>query len=153
MVTFETEQFFRTLYGDEAPGFLAIFSHSPNLIRWVPADSPAEAARIAVQSGRERDTYFGIGLHREALGEGQRGTAAGVSALPGLWADLDVKGEAHKANHLPPTDEDAMRITEAIPLEPTLILHSGHGLQVWWLFKELWVFEGEVERKEAQGLS
>ena len=76
-----------------------------------------------------------------------------MSALPGLWADLDVKGEAHKAINLPPTDEDAMRITEAIPLEPTLILHSGHGLQVWWLFKELWVFEGEVERKEAQGLS
>ena len=106
-----------------------------------------------MQSGRKRDTYFGIGLHREALGEGQRGTAARVSALPGLWADLDVKGEAHQANNLPPTGKDAMRITEAIPLKPTLIVHSGHGLQVWWLFKELWVFEGEDERKEAQELS
>ena len=111
------------------------------------------AAKIAVQSGRERDTYFGIGLHREALGEGQRGTAARVSAIPGLWADLDVKGEAHEANNLPPTGKDAMRITEAIPLKPTLIVHSGHGLQVWWLFKELWVFEDEDERMEAQELS
>ena len=68
MVTFETEQFFRTLYGEDAPGFLPIFTHTPNRTRWVLAGSLAEAARIAVQSGRERDTYFGIGLHREALG-------------------------------------------------------------------------------------
>jgi hypothetical protein len=61
MATFEPEQFFRTLYDDEAPGFLAVFTHTPNRTRWVPADSPAEAARIVVQSGRERDTYFGIG--------------------------------------------------------------------------------------------
>ena len=114
MLALGTEEFFRTLYGDEAPGFLPIFTHTPNRTRWVVADCPAEAARIAVQSGRKRDTYFGIGLHREALGEGQRGTAARVSALPGLWADIDVKGEAHEANNLPPTGKDAMRITEAI---------------------------------------
>src|SRR5215217_2345867 len=153
MVALGTEEFFRTLYGDEAPGFLPIFTHTPNRTRWVVADSPAEAARIAVQSGRKRDTYFGIGLHGKALGEGQRGKAARVIALPGLWADLDVKGEAHEAKNLPPTRKDAMRITEAIPLKPTLIVHSGHGLQVWWLFKELWVFESETEREEAQELS
>src|SRR5215207_687322 len=153
MVALGTEEFFRTLYGDEASGFLPIFTHTPNRTRWVPANSPAEAARIAVENGRERDTYFGIGLHKEALGERRRGTATGVIALPGLWADLDVEGEAHEANNLPPTDKDAMRITEAIPLRPTLIVHSGHGLQVWWLFKELWVFGDEDERKEAQELS
>jgi hypothetical protein len=149
----EAQEFFETLYGEEAPGFLPIFTHTPKRTRWVAADSPAEAARIALESGRERDTYFGIGLHKEALGENKRGTADEVIALPGLWADLDVKGEAHEANNLPPTGQDAMRITEVIPLRPTLIVHSGHGLQAWWLFKELWVFENEAERKEAQELS
>jgi hypothetical protein len=153
MVALGAKDFFRTLYGDEAPGVLPLFTHTPNRTRWVAADSPAEAARIAVESGRERDTYFGIGLHKEALGEGRRGTAEEVIALPGLWADLDVDGEAHEASNLPPTDEDAMRISEALPLRPTLFVHSGHGLQVWWLFKELWVFEDETERKEAQELS
>ena len=153
MAALGAREFFRTLYGDEAPGFLPIFTPTPKRTRWVAADSPAEAARVAVESGRERDTYFGIGLHKEALREGRRGTAEEVIALPGVWADLDVNGEAHKADNLPPTDEDAMRIAEAIPLRPTLIVHSGHGLQVWWLFKELWVFEDETERKEAQELS
>jgi hypothetical protein len=153
MAALGAQEFFRTLYGDDAPGYLSIFTHTPNRTRWVAANTPAEAARIAVESGRERDTYFGIGLHKEALGEDRRGTAAGVIALPGLWADLDVKGEAHKANNLPPAGKDAMRITEAIPLRPTLIVHSGHGLQGWWLFKELWVFDNETEREEAQELS
>ena len=145
--------FFRALYGNEAPGFLPIFTHTPNHTHWVAANSPTEAARIAVESGWERDTYFGIGLHEKALGKARRGTAAEVIALPGFWADLDVKGQAHEANNLPPTGKDAMRITEAIPLRPTLIVHSGHGLQVWWLFKELWIFEDRSERKEAQELS
>jgi Protein of unknown function (DUF3987) len=153
MAALGPQEFFRTLYGDDAPGYLPIFTHSPNRTRWVAANSPAEAAKIAVENGRERDTYFGIGLHKAALRERRRGAAAEVNALPGLWADLDVKGEAHEANNLPPTGKDAMCITEAIPLKPTLIVLSGHGLQVWWLFKELWVFEGEDERKEAQELS
>jgi hypothetical protein len=152
-VALGAQEFFQALYGKEAPGFLPIFTHTPNRTWWVAADSPAVAGRIAVESGRERDTYFGIGLHKVALGEGRRGTADEVIALPGLWADLDVNGDAHEANNLPPTGEDALRIIEAIPLGPTLIVHSGHGLQVWWLFKELWVFEDETERKEAQGLS
>jgi hypothetical protein len=153
MVALSTQGFFQTLYGDDAPGYLPIFTHTPKRTRWVAANSPAEAARIAVENGGERDTYFGIGLHKEALGERRRGTAAGVIALPGLWADLDVKGEAHEANNLPPTGKDAMRITKAIPLKPTLIVHSGHGLQAWWLFKELWVLEDDAERKEVQELS
>jgi hypothetical protein len=116
MAALGPQEFFRNLYSDDAPGYLPIFTHSPNRTRWLAANSPAEAAKIAVENGRERDTYFGIGLHKAALGERRRGTAAGVIALPGLWADLDVKGEAHQANNLPPTSKDAMCIIEAIPL-------------------------------------
>ena len=30
MLALGTEEFFRILYGDEAPGFLPIFTHTPN---------------------------------------------------------------------------------------------------------------------------
>jgi len=153
IVALSTQEFFQTLYGENAPGYVAIFTPRPKETHWVAASDPAELAKISLKIGRERDTYFGIGLHKEKLGEGKRGTSSEVIAIPGLWADLDVEGEAHEANNLPPTSEDAMHITEAIPLKPTLIVHSGHGLQVWWLFKELWIFENETEREEAQELS
>jgi hypothetical protein len=153
MVALGTQAFFRALYGEGTPGYVAIWTHTPKETHWVAACDPAEIEKIALDIGRERDTYFGIGLHKEKLGKGRRGTSSQVIAIPGLWADLDVEGEAHEANNLPPTGKDAMRITEAIPLRPTLIVHSGHGLQAWWLFKELWVFENETEREEAQELS
>src|SRR5215204_4245591 len=153
MVALGTQAFFRALYGEGTPGYVAIWTHTPKETHWAAACDPAEIEKIALDIGRERDTYFGIGLHKEKLGKGRRGTSSQVIAIPGLWADLDVEGEAHEANNLPPTGKDAMRITEAIPLRPTLIVHSGHGLQAWWLFKELWVFENETEREEAQELS
>jgi hypothetical protein len=153
IVALSTHDFFRTLYGDDAPGYVAIWTHTLKETHWVAASDPAELAKISLKIGRERDTYFGIGLHKEKLGEGKRGTSSEVIAIPGFWADLDIKHEAHKANNLPPTCKDAMHITEAIPLKPTLIVHSGHGLQAWWLFKELWVFDSETEREEAQELS
>jgi hypothetical protein len=153
MVALNTQGFFQTLYGEDAPGYLAIWTHTPKETHWVAASDPAEMERIALDIGRERDVYFGIGLHMEKLEKGRRGTSSEVIAIPDLWADLDVKGEAYKANNLPPTCKDAMHITEAIPLKPTLIVHSGHGVQAWWLFKELWVFENETEREEAQELS
>jgi hypothetical protein len=79
MAALGPQEFFRNLYSDDAPGYLPIFTHSPNRTRWLAANSPAEAAKIAVENGRERDTYFGIGLHKAALGERRRGTAAGVT--------------------------------------------------------------------------
>ena len=153
IVALSTQEFFQALYGENAPGYVAIFTPRPKETHWVAASDPAEIERICLEIGRERDIYFGIGLHKGKLDKGRRGTSSEVIAIPGLWADLDIKHEAHKANNLPPTCKDAMYIIEAIPLKPTLIVHSGHGLQAWWLFKELWVFETETEREEAQELS
>jgi hypothetical protein len=119
----------------------------------MPANDLSKAAETAEELGRRGDVYFGLGLHPEGLGPYERGQAEGVIAIPGLWADIDVEGEAHKGKNLPPAGEDAMKVIGEFPLSPTLVLHSGHGLQVWWVFKELWVFDGEAERKKAQNLS
>jgi putative DNA primase/helicase len=145
-------QFFKTLYGEDAPGYLPLWKPRPNSTRWIPTNDLSKIAETAVELGRRGDVYFGLGLHPEDRGPHERGKAEGVIAFPGLWADIDVKGEAHEGENLPPTGEDAMRIIEAFPLSPTSVLHSGHGLQAWWLFEEQWVFGGEEERKKAQNL-
>jgi hypothetical protein len=36
---------------------------------------------------------------------------------------------------------------------PTLLVHSGGGLQAWWLFRELWTLESEEEVRKASALA
>jgi hypothetical protein len=33
------------------------------------------------------------------------------------------------------------------------VIDSGHGLYPWWLFRELWVFDSDEERQQAQTLA
>jgi putative DNA primase/helicase len=149
------QRFLQELYGEETPGYvgLSTFPKAGSVTRWLPAHRLSEAAGVAAELAEEWDVYLNIGLRAKDLGESRRGTAEEVIALPGLWADIDVKHPVHKEKNLPPTKKDALKIIQGIPLAPTWIVDSGHGLQVWWLFKELWTFESEEEREEAQELS
>ena len=55
----------------------------------------------------------------------------------------------------PPTilDADAAKeLLATIEIKPTVLVHSGHGLQAYWLFKEFWLFESEDDRKRAKSL-
>lgn len=103
--------------------------------RW--GGSPDEAASIA-QTAVDRDTnvYFGVGTRRQGphITEHERGKAKDVGALYAAWLDIDVQSEAHAKQNLPETIEEGMTILEAIPLDPSIIISSGHGLQAYWLF-------------------
>lgn len=85
-----------------------------------------------------------------------RGRTDDTGALVGVWADLDIAGDGH-ADHgplpLPPTIDDALEILDRIGIEPTHTLHTGGGLQVWWLFTEPWLFTDAADRLTAQAVS
>jgi P4 family phage/plasmid primase-like protien len=138
---------------------------------WFPANQIEKAVAKAEQLAGTANVYCGTALidlearktAEKIANEGQcelkaiRGTAATACAIPGLWLDLDVggpiHGPAHKSTKLPPTYEDALAlIAETLPLEPTVIIDSGHGLYAWWLFEEPWYFENDQDREEAAGL-
>jgi hypothetical protein len=40
-----------------------------------------------------------------------------------------------------------------MPLLPSIIVQSGHGLHAYWLFKETWLFESDEERTRAASLA
>ena len=82
-----------------------------------------EAAKNAT-SAREAENVYAIGVQGQQPQQG-RGKQASVIALPGLWADIDVLGPNHGATSLPPTIEEAWSIVQAIPLKPTVVVHSG----------------------------
>jgi len=145
--------FLRLLYGDNTSGYLALWTKQDRHTGWFPAGNFEAASLQAERLARYRDVYFGVGLQREALDVHHRGIASGVVALPGFWLDVDAQGPAHKAVNLPPTKADARAFLNDFPLSPTLVVDSGHGLQPWWLLRELWSFDSEEERQYAQARS
>lgn len=148
----------QAFYGEEAPGFLVIWRKGTKRSHWVSADQLDQATTLQTDD----DLYFGVALHDQERAlelaattdaAQTRGCSESTVALPGLWADIDVRGPAHSRDDLPPSFEAAHELIARFPLPPTVVVHSGHGLQVFWLFKELWVFEDEPERGEARRLS
>lgn len=85
-----------------------------------------------------------------------RGGSGDTGALVGVWADVDIAGVGHQqASDLPLAAdvEQALAVVDCIGLPPTHVLHSGGGLQVWWLFTEPWLFTSATDRAEASALS
>lgn len=146
--------FLRSLYGEDAPGYVGLttFPDHPRTL-WLPATELREAGERAAELAEDHDVYLNVGLRGRDLGERRRGGAENVIALPGLWADIDIKDPVHKQPNLPPTRKEALKIVKGIPLPPSYVVDSGHGVQAWWLFREPWVFGGEREREEAEELS
>lgn len=151
-------EFLRALYGDEAPGFLVLWRKEDRRSRWIAAARLEEA--LSIESDEE--VYFGVALQDQERAltlagtrdpAWTRGTSESVIVVPGVWADIDVRGDAHQRGDLPPSFDAAHDLIASFPLTPTLVVHSGHGLQVYWLFKEPWVVEEVGEPAQAQLLS
>ena len=146
----ETASRFLSAIYPAIPGQLAVFA-LPARRSWFFAEHAA-AARIASEWATKENLYIGVGCLQERPDYG-RGTEDQVCAIPGVWADIDVRGEVHKAANLPPTLADAMSIIRGVGVRPSLIVESGYGLQAWWLFKEPWVFTSDRDRHAAKSLA
>jgi hypothetical protein len=134
---------------------IALFTKPSKHSKFIPLSNEAwgaEALKYAVAARRRGDVYFAIGVQAQQPHRG-RGKQADVIALPGLWADIDVRGPNHTATNLPPTIKDAWSILREVPFKPTLVVYSGGGLQAHWLFREPWETATGGERLAAQRLS
>ncbi len=86
----------------------------------------AELPRLrSIAENRHAGVFYGV-LPR---GERGNGTAAAVAPGVAIWADLDFK-------HFPGGEEEARRIIAGLPLPPTAIVASGHGLHVYFILRE-----------------
>lgn len=94
-------------------------------------------ASAASHDAAGRDVYIGGALYEHGFSGPGRGKKANVSGLPGFWLDLDLADDtAHKSVKLPQTLQDAVQILQSVPFEPTMVVESGYGLHVWWLFDQ-----------------
>jgi hypothetical protein len=72
---------------------------------------------------RAEDCYFGVAARRDE----SSGKLDNCTTLSAIFADLDFK-------MIP--EPDARRRVAACPLPPSLVVHSGHGLHVYYLLRE-----------------
>ncbi len=148
-----SKQFFELLYGDEISekSKLSIFTLPDKKVqRFLSA---GDAAKYVGDVKESQDVYFGLGL---ISGEPKgRGKLEDIAGIPGLWLDIDIGGKGHKKKRLPKLIEDAEYLVTKFPLAPTptLAVHSGGGVHVYWLFKEFWRSDSKAERAEAALLS
>lgn len=106
-------------------------------------------------SDERTDFYMAAGLAPKHLNKpsNNRTPASQVVGIPGIWADIDVNGGPEGKTGAAPTLEDAQRLAIDGILEPTLLVHSGYGVQAWWLFEDgIWLFGSEDERQQAARL-
>ena len=100
------------------------------------------------------EIYLGMGLSDRDHGPHQRlhldpSKDRLPMGIPGFWVDIDVQDPGHKAASLPPTQEAAIDLVRQIPIEASLIVATGGGIHVYWLFKEIWEFDSDEERYAA----
>lgn len=138
----EARQFLVDLFGHESLGGLLI-----GMSRFPPDGGThsfhagvAAAADWAIGQAGQGNVYFRTTLLGQAPPPGRRGASSDSRALVGLHGDIDIAGPAHGKSDLPPDESEARRIISSVGLPPTLIVHSGHGLQPHWLLTEPWVF-------------
>jgi hypothetical protein len=109
----------------------------------------AEAAARAESLAAGHDVYFGTCPYVK-VDPGSRGLAEDAGALIGVWLDVDVKNaEAHKSEAMPETDDQAFDLIYEMPAPPSLIVHSGFGLQAWWLLETPYLLKTPAERIDA----
>jgi hypothetical protein len=143
----ETRQFLQSLFASKTDeSQVLIWQHPQKISRWFR--DLEQAAKFAEEHASS-DLYVGVGLSPEDYGPNRRCAADNVCGLPALWIDFDVAGPAHQKTNLPATAEDALSILPP-ELPPSLVVHSGHGLHAWWIFREIELIEDDDDRTRAK---
>ena len=166
MSALDPREWFELLFGEMPCGWLTVStkrdagSHfapgDPFLTRWFEVSDLDAAAAFAQRAAAESNVYFGLGVRRgPPLGENQRGCAGDVSAIPGLWLEVDVAGGTHEGSpkaYFPTRAAVLEFLHQGIPHPPSLVIDSGGGLHAYWLFREPLVVEERIDFELAAGL-
>lgn len=157
----ETLAFVEDLFGGIDEELWTLFwtlgagSERPKRSHW--SRVTVDAAELAQQIHgliEGNDVYVSVSVAETNFGPTRRIGNAEAAGIMGLWADIDIADpEVHKKWNLPPDEESAHQLLADVGLPPSIVVHSGHGLQVWWLFDEFWRFENEEARLSAAQLA
>jgi primase-like protein len=94
-----------------------------------------EATQQVASLAKIRDVYAGV-----APRSGEDGTRVGVSRIPALWADLDLKDGY--------TRKSRLEQLKGLPCFPSVLVWSGGGFHSYWLLRAPAESPEEMDRAE-----
>ena len=119
---------------------------------WTQPEPRSHRLRNPYEADRDwgrRDVYVGVVLPSPGkdLRSNNRIESDEADGTAGLSADVDYEVEgAHKKRNLP-SQKEAEDFIAALDPQPTLVVHSGHVYQLWWLFEGgTWALTNDDER-------
>lgn len=112
-----------------------------------------DAQKFAEEKSKEAECYFGLCTSTEIKSKDERIKANEVAGISSLFLDIDFKSEAHKKQNLPPSENDALALINKMPVSPSIIVHSGHGFQIFYLFSNFIEINDEQTRTRISNLS
>lgn len=133
-----------------AEGFMTFWTLQDKKSSYFLPSRNDEAAEWVNGQAETKDVYVGIGTRDMNLGAERRGGADDVAELSGLVLDLDIASPFHSRANLPATEKEATDFLSELPLEPSLVVHSGHGLQAWFLFERPIPIPTKAQKDRAQ---
>lgn len=143
-------EFLRWLYPDpiltETNSWLLVWQKDPRRIsHWCNSIAGADKAAAAIGP---HDAYFGVCARKRRMTTSERGSDEDISAVPGLWIDIDVAGPTHAESHkaLFPDESSVQEWLRSLPAQPTITIATGGGYHCYWLFVEPWVLDGDTTR-------
>ena len=148
----DAKKYFNLLWSSANEGLLPICAKGSNGLLTKFFTVPIkDAAHQVIERWSSQDVYVSVGLLQQRPESG-RGKESDVIAIAGLWMDIDCSEGSHKEQKLP-SKEEGLSFLKELPFKPSLIVWSGGGLHVYWIFKEILYFHSEADRQQAKELS
>lgn len=87
--------------------------------------------------GQSHNVWLSINPRRPDLPKKARGKLRDITFLNAMYADCDIYDpNAHSQDDLPHSENEVLEVLAEVPEPPTYIVRSGHGLHVYWVFRE-----------------
>ena len=152
MSVIDTIEFFQALYPEETEGHTYLWTMPDKRTQVFSCAAHADTAQAAQKaSDAGKDVYFSVGVSERLFRAHERAKSADIVAIPALWVDIDIAGDAHAAKALPPDYISARALLPEM-LDPSIVVHSGHGIHAYYLFRELLDTRTDEERSAAEEL-
>ena len=150
----EPAEFVTTLWGEKPPGKLLVWTLPDKKSYWFNNETlHVQDIEWTLSKTSRTDVYTSMMALPQSHPERPNAKYKKdhqLAAMSCLWADIDIQHELHaKRDRLPPDQGAALQIIEELPYQPTVINHTGHGLQAFWVFEQPWIFKDRAEQELA----